>query len=635
MEYVVVASIISLGYLLSTKKIHTRNVVTNEKIPDNKLPNNSNQTEIIERNIHKRMSANYKKVFDNYDETTVKNKNNIVMPGPPKAFGIAEASRFNQVNTSTVPVEANQFESNNLIKEVNKRAEIPKFEIFNKPVDGNETGGFGGISLTGEPILRENFKHNNMVPFFGSTVKQNVDGGMSRTKFENFTGSQEHYRNKTEVRNMGDIGTNNSSQPYGSQSSTDFRQERMNISLKRNNVAPIEKINVGPGLNKGYTSQPTGGFQQADTREYVLPKTTDEIRVNNNPKVSYSGRIISGKRISVPGKIGVVSKNLPDSYYINNPDRYFTTTGAVLGPTVRSNILVKPTNRKKTSKYHVGPATNVQGSRSKKRDIKYKKDTKQTMSGFGWRNLEEAGRWIAEKFDYGKDTTNMKHTVRSDLADKNRLGNAGGATKSTLHNKNLRQTRKTNCIGNPRPTGNVEKSDYRGYVKDPNDVARTTMKETLIDNDRYGVVAPGKNKKTAYQNVKHHASETHRETTSVNYTGNAHGSNAEESREAMCNSSVKSLRDTVSRGRKPADSGAKKAISGDNIKMTTKKLGDLKNKSINKRGMMSTKTYNSLPQAEACGTTKGKNTLPNGPLQQRLDPSMLDALKNNPYNRSI
>ena len=42
-----------------------------------------------------------------------------------------------------------------------------------------------------------------MVPFFGSTVKQNVDSGMSRTKFENFTGSQENYRNKKEVQIYG------------------------------------------------------------------------------------------------------------------------------------------------------------------------------------------------------------------------------------------------------------------------------------------------------------------------------------------------------------------------------------------------------------------------------------------------
>ena len=271
MEYVVIASIVSLGYLLSNKKINDRNIVENKVISENKLPNNNYQTQENEKKIQDVMNENYKKVFDNYNINQVKNKNNLIMPGPPKAFGIAETTRFNQVNTSTVPVEANSYSSNNLVNEVNVKQEIPKFEIFNKPADKNETGGFGGISLTGEPIIRENFKHNNMVPFFGSTVKQNVDSGMSRTKFENFTGSQENYRNKKEVRNMGDIGTNNSSQPYGSQSSTDFRQERMNISLIRNNVAPIEQIRVGPGLNKGYTSKPSGGFQQANTRDYVLP----------------------------------------------------------------------------------------------------------------------------------------------------------------------------------------------------------------------------------------------------------------------------------------------------------------------------------------------------------------------------
>ena len=242
MEYVVVASIISLGYLLSKKKINNRNIIERKKIITNKLPNSNIQTATIEKNIFNTMKSNYKKVFDNYNSDSIKNKNNIVMPGPPKEFGIVEETRFNQVNTSTVPVEANTFASNNLINEVNTKPEIPKFKIFNKPADGSETGGFGGISLTGEPILRENFKHNNMVPFFGSTVKQNVDSGMSRTKFENFTGSQENYINKKEVRHMGDVGTNNSSQPYGSQSSTDFRQSRMNISLKRNNVAPIEQI---------------------------------------------------------------------------------------------------------------------------------------------------------------------------------------------------------------------------------------------------------------------------------------------------------------------------------------------------------------------------------------------------------
>ena len=56
----------------------------------------------------------------------------------------------------------------------------------------------------------------------------------------------------------------------------------------RNNVAPIEQIRVGPGLNKGYTWKPSGGIQQSETRNYVLPKRTNETRVRNNPKVTYT-----------------------------------------------------------------------------------------------------------------------------------------------------------------------------------------------------------------------------------------------------------------------------------------------------------------------------------------------------------
>ena len=65
-----------------------------------------------------------------------------------------------------------------------------------------------------------------------------------------------------------------------------FQNDRYVVGNKRANVTPIEKVYVGPGLNQGYTSQPTGGFQQSDTRNYVLPKTTDQTRVKTNPKVT-------------------------------------------------------------------------------------------------------------------------------------------------------------------------------------------------------------------------------------------------------------------------------------------------------------------------------------------------------------
>ena len=63
-----------------------------------------------------------------------------------------------------------------------------------------------------------------------------------------------------------------------------------------------KKTYVGPGLNKGYTADPSGGFQQSDKRDYLLPKTTNELRVKTNPKLSFNGRIVSGKKISRTGK---------------------------------------------------------------------------------------------------------------------------------------------------------------------------------------------------------------------------------------------------------------------------------------------------------------------------------------------
>ena len=45
-----------------------------------------------------------------------------------------------------------------------------------------------------------------------------------------------------------------------------------------NNVKPFTSQNVGPGLNQGYGTEPTGGFQQ-DTRQFELPKNIDEYQI--------------------------------------------------------------------------------------------------------------------------------------------------------------------------------------------------------------------------------------------------------------------------------------------------------------------------------------------------------------------
>ena len=98
--------------------------------------------------------------------------------------------------------------------------------------------------------------------------------------------------------------------------------------------------NAGGGFIKG-----NGG---TDAIQYAVPKTTDEIRVKNKPKVSYYGRIVSGAHIAKPGKVGTMFKNRPDTFWIETPDRYFTTVGAVEAPAARPCQVLKYTNRKTT-----------------------------------------------------------------------------------------------------------------------------------------------------------------------------------------------------------------------------------------------------------------------------------------------
>ena len=75
----------------------------------------------------------------------------------------------------------------------------------------------------------------------------------------------------------------------------DRELERFIPSRKRQNELPFEQINVGKGLNKGFTAKPSGGFHDVDDRQYFMPKNVDQLRVANKPKLTYAGRVVTGK----------------------------------------------------------------------------------------------------------------------------------------------------------------------------------------------------------------------------------------------------------------------------------------------------------------------------------------------------
>jgi hypothetical protein len=113
--------------------------------------------------------------------------------------------------------------------------------------------------------------------------------------------------------------------------------------MKNNNVKPFDSVFVGPGLDKGYTVNGTGGYNSGmEARDKWLPYTVDEMRVATNPKLEYKLINHEGpansyiKNAATTQTMGRVEKQRPDTFFINTQDRWLTTTGAEKGETLRS-----------------------------------------------------------------------------------------------------------------------------------------------------------------------------------------------------------------------------------------------------------------------------------------------------------
>ena len=341
-------------------------------------------------------------------------------------------------------------------------------------------------SLSGLPVNKEKFLSKNVQPFFGKSIRQNIEHNANKETLQNHTGTENFNKSKSTPKPLFEPTYDNNIQ-YGTQNLNSSIQSRNHISRLRNNETPFEKVYIGPGLNKGFSSTPSGGFHQ-DIRDHVLPKSVDELRNKSDPKISFKGRVVSGKGISKTTKKPNMQKNRPDTFFVNSEDRYFTTTGAVLKEKQRPCIISKETNRKHSKSYSgsAGPATKKNQS---KRSL-YKKSTKNLFLKDGPRNAFDNDGWKNEKFgDYGKKSINLPANERDITQKRTHTSNLVGLFKALTapFADIFRTTKKENVIGNIRQTGNIGTGGVSKNVAwDPNDTARTTIKETNIHDTRTG-----------------------------------------------------------------------------------------------------------------------------------------------------
>ena len=204
--------------------------------------------------------------------------------------------------------------------------------------------------------------HNNMVPFFGAKVTQNLRTDATTSILDTFAGTGSDYFQKREVTSMYDVvpGQGN---PFGNANESDFFQSRQVAGLNMKNVSPIERTYVAPGLNDGYTNLGSGGYQQFnEAQQYAKPRTTDEIRTANKPKITYDKPVVPGSHyITEPGLQAPVFKNRPDTFNIltdanGELTHLNTAVGAQVAPASFPQQMQKEQQRETTSVEYYGLA---------------------------------------------------------------------------------------------------------------------------------------------------------------------------------------------------------------------------------------------------------------------------------------
>ena len=476
--------------------------------------------------------------------------------------------------------------------------------------------------LAGRTVNLNDYSEN-MVPYFGKTknigkeLKNNTDsildntagtGSLHITKSENapLFRPQEHVQ-----------------WANGSPNDSDFYQSRVNLSQNMNNVKPFQEMHVGPGMNNGYSSQGSGGFNSGtEAREKWIDKTVNELRVATKPKTTFNLDTHQGPAQTLVKNLGIegkVEKYLPDKFYINSQDRYLTTTGATLAATMPS-IQPNPTvHRATTSQSYSGPAGNG-GVQSSTKHGMYRDDHRQQ---FGSEAFTPAGSSVEMV-----NTTPQNDILMTNRSVQNSStfgGMVGIVSALTAPISDLlRPTRKEELVGLTRH-GNAGSTVSNAPISDkfvPPTVKQTTMYSPYEMGQRaYLPISDG-----AYQVSEQQVPETQRQSTSISYMGPGMSVLPQTvSDQAERNANISSNRMTNGR------------IAGGNIQSFNPHINQTS--TTNRSGMHTSYTGNigsSLtavsPSMELYGGIRNPNKYEE---PDRNTPDLLSAFKKNPYTHSL
>lgn len=515
-------------------------------------------------------------------------------------------------------------------------------------------------SLSGRSIPSGEFKHNNMVPYFGGRVKQNMRANVNNSLLDQYTGAGYTQISKKEVENMFDT-QRPFGNPFGMESSTDFIESRINTPRNRGGERPFEPTRVGPGVGEKFGMTGKGGFQQLEVNEIMRPKTTDELRVATNPKLSYGGVVVPGASfVTNPMESpGEVRKYRPDRFYVDETNARAGAAAPVglIKETVRSIQVLPDTTRTETTTEAFGPAA-AQDTHQSYVTGSYRNPMTQQFGGAGFRNADMSSYYTknvegesSEGFasggptsmaDYGRRSFENRPNERTATSERTMALNLIPAESGQVPVHYLDDARPTRR--NEMEDGVTDFGPAVGYasgapsvtVWDPNDVARTTVKETTLQWDYRGIAssASAPNRLKVYD-PKDIARPTQKaQLSNRQYFGNGNNPGWGVMDETFAyNMRTNPNKEQIARGRKPiAGSGGLALNGGDPGAQTARKLWV---DDINDRANAVNRVEGLGPGVGDIGQVKYRVPLRLDVSAERLTPDIVSAVDNNPLQQSI
>jgi hypothetical protein len=506
-------------------------------------------------------------------------------------------------------------------------------------------GDFVVSQLTGERMKTGEFVHNNMTPFFGGRVRQNVAPQSNSGILDSFTGSGVTQIAKKETESMFNTQTPFGN-PFGLESATDFVQSRMNESRSRAGERPFEPVRVAPGVNEGFAATGKGGFQQLEVNQYMIDniRRTDDLRTADDPKLTYKQPVVPGQHFvgSASDAPGEVRKYRPDTFFIDETgERLFVTTGDQVKGATRPIQVMKHQTRPETSAEMIGPAGSqdfgesyVVGS--------FRTPMAQQYGGSGYRNADMSSYTSkdtdAAANDYGRSGYEVRPNER--MATSERVmglnltpAEAGGVTAH--YTDENRPTRRQEIVGNIRQTGTAV-----GYasgapavtVWDPNDIARTTVKEGTVNFNWFGQAGPadGPTRLKTYDpdDIARPTQKSQLSAKSEHY-GPSYATNKDfTSHDAAFNMRSNPNKERIAVGRSPLQgNGGALAVFDGNLHQTSKKLGV---DSVNDRANTVTRVEGIPTGVGDIGTVRYRAPLKMDVSRVRNGPEVVSAVNANP-----